>query len=654
MDKIACISFPRSGHHLLTNILMKYFSQDVSYKEIEDSTECSAVYQAGALFYCEYYDHCQTHPCSDFRTNFQKNHDFHLDLECQFEKQLIQIRHPIESIISYYKYCYGINEYSKNDWQHFAQEKASYWKKFVHKWVIQNDCKNSKVLIYNDILNSPAETISNIVSFMEPKDCINYDLIQKIVRSLNIKRKTNINEFVFYDESFLSDIEYSLEFEMQYLKMDLLFLNSSRNFRVECRHNKAIIATSLAPGNEDIQRKAIESWRANGFEVVSLNSKNEIEKIKQSYAGIKIIEAARTADYIFGKPYIFLNDIMDFLGASDANLCGIINSDIIMAIDPDLKASLLSEVRNRSLVYASRLEIQCPGDLNGSVYNAGYDLFFFSPDLCNRMPQSLASMGVTWWDYWFPLFAALKGFRLKKICSTIGYHVSHPTNWSNEQWTFMGFHIAQALYYRRGESGLNFFEDDVFKKLETMIRGSAYYSLAMEPEMNDKIYSSYFNLHALSRAILAFLNSESASVSFGKQNRDRVSLNSRVDKLNDQADKKIFHNRLESAHSILCDAFSIDPDNSRTLCNLGTTFLKNNNHNKALNYFRLCLAKSPFHPVATYHCGRLLMQSGQSKLAEKLFSMYLHQNPWDLKIGSMLLEMQSNLPNAPFKVAKSK
>jgi hypothetical protein len=648
MDKVVCISFPRSGHHLLTNALMKYFSQDISYKEIKDSTECNEVYQAGALFYCEYYDHCQTHPCSDFRTNFQKNHDFQLDLECRSEKQLIQIRHPIESIISYYKYCYEVKEYSRNDWLYFAQDKATYWKKFVQKWVIQNDCKNSMVVLYNDILSSPAETISNIVLFMEPNDSINNDLLEKIICSLEIKRKTDIKEFVFYDEAILSDIEHSLEFEMKYLKINSLFSNARRNAMVDCKRNKAIIATSLAPGNEDIQRAAIESWRTNGFEVVSLNSKNEIEKIKRFYEGTSFIEVSRTADYIFGKPYIFLNDIIDFLGASEASLCGIVNSDIIMAIDPSIKAGLLSEARDRSLVYASRLEVQSLCDLNGSIYTGGFDMFFFSPDLCNRMPHSLASMGVTWWDYWFPLFAALKGYSLKKICSIIGYHVSHPSNWSNEQWTFMGLHIAQALYYSRNEFGL-----DHFEKFEIMIRNSAYFSLGISPKITDRLYSSYFNLSALSKAILAYLNSESTSISFGNQNKERVGLNSSVDKLNDEADQKILSNRLDAGHSILCDAISIDPDNSRTLCNIGIIFLKRNDPRMALKYFKLCLARSPFHPVATYCCGRLLMKCGQYRLAEKLFSIYLHQNPWDLKIGAMLSEVLSNMQNDLFNFAKA-
>lgn len=112
MRKIQCVTFPRSGHHLLVNMLFKYFSKDVKYPEIlggETHGKGKEIIRAGNIYYCEFYAHCLTSFCTDPKTNFQKNHDADdLSLKNPDYYYIIQFRNPMHAITSFYNFeLYG-------------------------------------------------------------------------------------------------------------------------------------------------------------------------------------------------------------------------------------------------------------------------------------------------------------------------------------------------------------------------------------------------------------------------------------------------------------------------------------------------------------------------------------------------------------------
>jgi hypothetical protein len=72
--KIPCVSFPRSGHHLLGRCLKQYFGRDFHY--------CPNVFRKAHF--------------KDPKTNYQKNHDFDLSLpNTRAWYYVIQYRHPL-------------------------------------------------------------------------------------------------------------------------------------------------------------------------------------------------------------------------------------------------------------------------------------------------------------------------------------------------------------------------------------------------------------------------------------------------------------------------------------------------------------------------------------------------------------------------------
>jgi len=147
---VQCVTFPRSGHHLLVNLLSKYFSRDINYH----TSLGKNTFQAGGFYYCEAYRHCGKTPCINPKVNFQKNHDLGLKLKKnQNFKYVIQFRHYLPSIVSWYllevrrNYLKDYNQ----EWERFAKKNVVFWKNFIKKWILST--KNDKNIICLSYVN---------------------------------------------------------------------------------------------------------------------------------------------------------------------------------------------------------------------------------------------------------------------------------------------------------------------------------------------------------------------------------------------------------------------------------------------------------------------------------------------------------------------
>ncbi len=77
--------------------------------------------------------------------------------------------------------------------------------------------------------------------------------------------------------------------------------------------HKTLLATSIAPGNLENQKKAVQTWLALGFSVFSLNTKKEIELLACLYEEVNFYQVQRDAKEDCGKPIVYIEDILDFL-----------------------------------------------------------------------------------------------------------------------------------------------------------------------------------------------------------------------------------------------------------------------------------------------------------------------------------------------------
>lgn len=196
---------------------------------------------------------------------------------------------------------------------------------------------------------------------------------------------------------------------------------------------RVVVATSIAPGNTERQQKAIQSWLDNGFKVISVNIPGEIELLKGSFPDVTFVKAERDGREQYGRPLVFLDEVFSALAATGFPVCGIINSDICLTFGIGIRDYISHEAQG-AFVISHRIDVDRTETAEGTVYRNGFDVFFFSRDLCSFFPPSEFCLGTTWWDIWAPLVMILKGVPVKQLITPLAYHVTHDNRWNENEW----------------------------------------------------------------------------------------------------------------------------------------------------------------------------------------------------------------------------
>lgn len=220
-----------------------------------------------------------------------------------------------------------------------------------------------------------------------------------------------------------------------------------------------ILATSLVPGrDENLQRTNVESWKAAGFEVVSVNGAAEAEELKSTYTDVRIVIAEKTAERVAGKPVPHIHDLLKALreGCTEQNLpleqciVGIINADIYLRAVPAL-AEILRAQTPGALVLGPRVDVSDASVFSSysptgdETYSVGYDYFVMSGELLDDFAESPFAMGMPFWDYWLPLVALLNGRTLRSLNAPVALHVHHDTEWDDTIYLFFHSLVAYVI-----------------------------------------------------------------------------------------------------------------------------------------------------------------------------------------------------------------
>lgn len=137
-----CVSYPRSGHHALVDVLRAYFRDAFVYGEIY--RDPAAV--LGAL---------------EPPVNYQKNHDFGLLTPIDPARNyIVQVRNPLESIESWEAFDRRVGAVPDTH-----EARLDFWTAFVKKWVFP-DIPNRLVVWYEDLVGAPTETCVSVIQFL--------------------------------------------------------------------------------------------------------------------------------------------------------------------------------------------------------------------------------------------------------------------------------------------------------------------------------------------------------------------------------------------------------------------------------------------------------------------------------------------------------
>lgn len=249
LKRLILVSFPRSGSFFVTQCMSCYFGERIKYLEPYANTSIIPIPKVkqrlwGARFINENYfsknmnssktDKSKSYLFSE--ANLIRFHDFTsfpqrtvympedvINIEKKYSLDniknrdnscyLILIRHPIESIQSYYEFSVrnsGFHD-SIETWNVFYKHTLDYWTSFVDKWILNtNDylIKNKTVVLYEDLATNTELALSRIVSCYDYKK-LNKKLIKKIAK-LRYSSSRNIADFKYFDAKSFEDIQEKL------------------------------------------------------------------------------------------------------------------------------------------------------------------------------------------------------------------------------------------------------------------------------------------------------------------------------------------------------------------------------------------------------------------------------------------------------------
>lgn len=140
-----------------------------------------------------------------------------------------------------------------------------------------------------------------------------------------------------------------------------------------------VLATSICPKDLERQKSAVNSWRDAGFDVVSLNCREEISDLAKQFPEIAFVAVGRDSRSETEKPLIYFDSFIEYFRRSDSQICGIVNSDIVLRVQKDFIPFVEREAKNCMLT-GCRVDIEDSHCSYGSIFVYGLD-YFSSIDL---------------------------------------------------------------------------------------------------------------------------------------------------------------------------------------------------------------------------------------------------------------------------------
>ncbi|GGL48496.1 hypothetical protein [Sporolactobacillus putidus] len=255
----------------------------------------------------------------------------------------------------------------------------------------------------------------------------------------------------------MEDAEYALEddsnagLETQNKETEIPVISNRENLK------PILVATSIGPDRIETQKRAIQSWLYAGFDVVSLNTKEEADNLQSYFPDIEFHVVERSAKEKYGKPYIYIYDFMRYLDSTDYDVVGIINSDIqFKDVKQDFVNGIYEEALD-SLVYGHRIDVNHISDSHGTLSN-GVDYFFFDKNLISIYPDDGLCMGQPAWDWWMVCVPASINKTTKRLLNPIGYHEIHPQQWDQGLNNYLIDSIVMGKYLRKLYPDASYYE----------------------------------------------------------------------------------------------------------------------------------------------------------------------------------------------------
>jgi hypothetical protein len=206
MKRVQCVSLPRSGHHLLVDILADYIGDEFVYADSYGVRDVHGNKTAIAglprtLSTCP-------------EANYEKTHDFDLDVDLYPADNrvfIVQYREPVAAIVSHYLFGTNGEPGDRKTWEEFARIRAVYFHKFKEKWIDGSEYINLPVtkVPYERLVTMPVFSVSEILDFMGCE--VDEKKVRECCTKHPIKLTHAADNFAHYDYGFYREIEQTMD-----------------------------------------------------------------------------------------------------------------------------------------------------------------------------------------------------------------------------------------------------------------------------------------------------------------------------------------------------------------------------------------------------------------------------------------------------------
>lgn len=210
------------------------------------------------------------------------------------------------------------------------------------------------------------------------------------------------------------------------------------------------LITSLMPMRHEIQRLAVNSWRSYGALVLSINSGDEIELLRDIYPDVTFVSAPRDARREYGKPYVYMADMISALNHSDHEIVGVINSDIVLSSS---NLPFLREIKHAArhcIVYGHRFDVDSIKEIatkpdEGELFVDGIDWFMFPRERADLLASQPFIFGCPWWDLWLPVLASINKLEICLANGKLAFHETHKQRWDPDIFSDFGQVVLREI-----------------------------------------------------------------------------------------------------------------------------------------------------------------------------------------------------------------
>ena len=218
---------------------------------------------------------------------------------------------------------------------------------------------------------------------------------------------------------------YGREFVRLVEESQQLFAQANRLSAANCsRRAPVLLATSIQTGAALFasQRRAVDSWLQTGFSVSSLNRPEDIALLRDQFPQVTFVPVSRDGRMIHRAPYVYVDDLLDYITQSGYDTCGIVEPDICL-YGSGLASCLAKETVN-CLVYQEKVNIQ-PLEVYEGILFPGMGCMFLDRRLAAVYPRSGFCLSTPFWDHWLIVLAVISKIPVKRITTPFAYHILH-------------------------------------------------------------------------------------------------------------------------------------------------------------------------------------------------------------------------------------